>query len=397
MDMPDRIARRELLKTAGLAAAGAAFWPGGLLRGLAADEAKSPPGNAKETLDALLEKYRRHQLSGRHAGGPGAGPHIPMVLVALYRMGGTAEQMHRYVATYTLHPEAEKPTDASGKEKITPENWRNQLEGFPANPLQASLYPPRYVDFFDKWTQEASVETVLKESVSTLLKGPAAMLYHPLLRLGYAIDYGDRKEIVHALADMPGTGRSPDYDAAAAPVEPDVLLAEILKNGPKRGPSTTGRIEDDKDFTRLLKPVRFPDSDPLGKISEIILETFAETQGFGELHWVTSCQALRLILPYASDPRDLVSRYWHTICARYLVDSLSLPRFGKDSVKGSGNLGWKEVLSQAAVPAIDTVNGGEVTTTVYEHRIKLVYTCWLESQHYKRDRYLALVARGWGT
>jgi len=29
----------------------------------------------------------------------------------------------------------------------------------------------------------------------------------------------------------------------------------------------------------------------------------------------------------------------------------------------------------------------------YEHTIKLAYSCWQESKHFKRDRYLALASR----
>ncbi len=390
MRMTESIARREFLKRAGLVTAGAAFFPGRFLQKLAAGEAQAPepaPVDAKETLDALLDTYRKHTLSGLRAGGSGGGNHIPMVLIALYRMGGSAEQMRRYVRLFNLQPEAAKPIDASWKDKITLENWQRHLG-------RGDFHG--FIDFFERWVQATSLETVLKESVPFLIRRSNAGAYHPLLRLGYAIDYGDREEIVHSLAGWAGGSPSPDFDIQAPPVAPDALLSEITQKMSdfRLGPS--GGIEDSakqvyaqKAFYESLKPVRVPDTNPMERISEIIMEAFTQTKDFTLLHAVTSCQAVRLMVPYLRFPQESLSWYWHSVCANYLVVSKEHPRFGKDSVTG-GSPGWKELLLQAAASDVSNVS-------VYEHRVKLVYSCWLDSQHYKRDRYLALAARGWSS
>lgn len=378
MDIPDLIARRELLKTAGLAAAGATFFPVGLLRGLAADEAKPSSGSTKETLDTLLKKNREQN---------GGGNHTPMALIALYRMGGTPQQMRRYVANFQYTPKPKSGGNPKGN-SITAENWRNHLGG------RYDVFS-RYLAFFCDRAQQASVETVLKETVPTLLKGPAAMAYHSLIRLGYAIDYGDREEILFSLAEwamdhMP----NPEFDAAAPSVEPDALFSEIIKNSTaiqiKPVGSIMGRMTQvyaSRDFRGLLKPIRIPGANPLARISELILEIFTKTHDFTLLHALTSCHAVRLVLPYVADPfrGECLTAYWHSVCASYLTVSRIRPEIGKDSVAGV-NPGWDEILSKAAA-----IERAELRDT--EHAIKLAYSCWSESRHYKRDGYLALASR----
>ena len=87
----------------------------------------------------------------------------------------------------------------------------------------------QYVDFFDKWMKETSVETVLKESLPILTKGVSSVAYHALLRLGYALDYGSRKEAAFSLAYWAAHFYSgPDFDVNETPVEPDKFLADLV-------------------------------------------------------------------------------------------------------------------------------------------------------------------------
>jgi hypothetical protein len=382
----DPIDRREFLKSTGGAAA-LGLWPAGWLQNLAAQDGKTPAAGAKETVDLLLEKYRKHQRTGLHAGGSGGGNHIPMTLVAAYRMGAGPERLNAYAGKFKLSPEA-KPIDVSGKEKLTRENWRDRLgrAGF-----------VQYVDLFEKWTKEASAEAVLKEVAPVLANGMAAAFSHDLLRLGHAIDYGSREEIAYSLAGWAMSYRpSPDFDDKGSPVEPDELLSNIVKrtsdlriklDGGNWGPIAfrLDQVYGSKEFSGSLKPVRFPESEPLAKISELIMEAFTKTHDFTLLHAFTTCQASRLILPLVGDPRKFVSTFWHSACATYVTVVKARGEMEKDSVT-EGKREWKDVFAGAR----DSEPGWVGT---YEHIVKLAYSCWLESNHYKRERYLALAAR----
>ena len=336
--------------------------------------------DAKKILDALLEKNRRHDLA---ADGPGKNNHVPMTLIALYRMGADPRLMRRYAESLKLDGAPE--TAAAPMNPVTPENWQGRLG-------EPGLFP-EYARFFENRIKQASAEMAIKESLPALMKGSAGSAFHPLIRLGYALDYGSREEIAFSLAYWAANYQpSPDFDAGAAPVEPDALLSEIVKNTStlkiKPVNSIVGRMDQvyrATDFRSSLKPVRTPDSNPLERISELLMETFTQTQDFTLLHAVTSCQAMRLVLPYAGDPQNTLSRYWHSVCAAYLTVLKTEKAIGKDSA-ADGGPGWEEILPKAAAADMSSIGA-------YDHVVKLVYSCWLESRHYKRDLYRALAIR----
>ncbi len=310
-----------------------------------------------------------------------------MTLVALYRMGGTPEQMYRYVGHFRLRPDA-KPVDVSGKERLTTEDWRAHLgrAGF-----------AQFVELFESWVERASLDTVLREVVPVLATGLGGAFNHSLLRLGYAIDYDSRVEAIHSLADWAaGFQPSPEYDACRPAAEPDALLSEIVRStaelrveprGGTSGPIAfrLGQVYSSRDFLGSLRPVRIPDSDPLGKISELLMEEFTTTHDFTLLHSVTTCQAMRLVLPYVGDPRRCLSVFWHSACAAHVTVLKARPVVGRDSVTGDGS-DWKEIFARASA-----ADPGSVSA--YEHTIKLTYSCWLEAQKYQRERYRALADR----
>jgi hypothetical protein len=360
--------RREFLKTAAVAGVGA-------LSGVATDAQEGGVFSAKKTLDALLIKNREHEQFSA----PGKNNHVPMALIGLYRLGGSPRQMQRYADGFDLSP-GSAPSDGARKEAITGETWRNQLGrgGFPS-----------YVAFFDGWTRQTSIEAVLKEAAPVLMKGASCVAYHALLRLGYALDYGSREEVASSLAYWAaGFYRGPEFDAKAEAVKADALLADLVKTAATVNIRQTGNIDSriravygSKEFSTLWRPVRLPESKPLEKISGLILETFAQSQHFTLLHALTSCQALRLLLPYLGDPRESLIAYWHSVCAAVLTLQGGKFEFGKDTAPDGGPE-WPEIFTQAAA-----------SEKALEHTVKLAYSCWLESRHTRNEKYRALAAR----
>jgi Questin oxidase-like len=263
------------------------------------------------------------------------------------------------------------------------ENWRDHLG-------RAEF--SRYIEFFDGWTKQDAVEAVLKDCVSVLMKGVSTVAYHALLRLAYAIDYGNREEVAFSLAYWasafyPG----PTFDDKSTRVEPDAFFADIIASASRLQIEPTNSIDGrivqvyrSKEVAKLWKPIRIPDSNALEKMSALILETFVQSQHFTLLHALTSCQALRFVLPYLSDPKNSLSHYWHSVCAAYITVHRCRFEVGKDTAP-SGDLRWQEVFARASA--------SDPAQPSFEHTIKLTYTCWLEFQHYKREQYLALASR----
>ena len=253
--------------------------------------------NVQETLQALLSKNRNHEKATQ----PGINNHVPMVLIALYRLGASSAQMNRYVEKFDLS-EATPPPVTARENLITRDNWKNRLG-------QGAF--SAYVDFFDEWISQTSMDAVLHEAVPVLMTGVCTAAYHALLRLAYALDYGSREEVVFALAYWavefyPG----PDFDAARSQMEPETLFDEIIKGASNLQiepvHSIDGRLHQVYQFREIAhcwKPVRISGSDPLEKMSALILHIFAESQHFTLLHALTSCQALRLRTSLLEGPR----------------------------------------------------------------------------------------------
>ena len=388
-DSPNHPTRRGFLRDAGIVSALAVSSSRGILERFVIDPQDSRPGDAKETLDALLKKHRnRVLLADGRIGGTLA--HVPLALMALYRIGASPAQMQRFFGDDA--GTSRRPSfDLKDDDPLTAESWKGRLrKGVPFS---------RWCAFFDGWMERTSVESVLKEALPTLLDGGVSAFDHTLIHMSYSIDYGGREEIAHALADWANArGADQQIDLAPDAVEPDALLAEIIKStsdlklSPRGGNSGSivwrlDQVYRCKEFSKKLKPVRIPDADPLRRFSEIILDLFCETHEFTLLHALTTCQALRTLLPHVRDPKTTLSAYWHSVCASY-VTVRRMPQFeaAKQTVP-TGRADWKEIIPRAA----------EMDRTIHEsqyvHRVKLVYSCRQEFNHYKLDLYRAVSAR----
>jgi hypothetical protein len=365
------ITRRGFLATAGLAATAAACRPLG--------DREAPPMAANEALDALLARNRT--LDAAH--GPGVNNHVPMVLIALHRMGADPARMSRYFAPFE-NDSRSRPLDPSKAGDITDENWRAHLGRFE--------FFPRFVAYLERRARQTSIDAVLDEFCPVLVKGAIGHAFHPLLRLGYAIDYGSAEEIVSSLAYGAATwSPSPDFDLERDPVEPDALFSDLVKGASGLRidsgniQARAQRVFASSSFADGLRLVRFDGARPLERMSALIQELFTQTQHFTLLHAVTACQAMRLVLPHLREPRRSVSEFWHSACAAYLTVARSSFETGKDSAPAD-RAEWRGILSEA-------VGGARASVSEEEHVIKLAYTCWVESKAYGRDGYRALAAR----
>jgi hypothetical protein len=302
-----------------------------------------------------------------------------MVLIALYTLGGSSDQMRRYAARFEVDGRTEF-TNRRDSQVIRHENWR-ELLGVGAF--------SNFIEFFEDWTGRTSIDVVLKESLPILMTGISSVAYHALLRLSYALDYGDVEEVMFSLAYWASTFYPcPEIDDKTTSVEPDIFLADIVKNAAtlqiRQTNSIDGRIRQVYNCTEIdqrWKPIRSPDVNPLEKVSALILETFAQTQHFTLLHALTSCQALRYLLPFLIEPKPSVSHYWHSVCAAYITVCRSSFSVGANVITKT-EAEWKDIFARAVACEKDL-----------EHTIKLAYACFLEFQHYGRDEYIDLAFR----
>jgi hypothetical protein len=332
-----------------------------------------------ETVKALLRKNRNHEKSNQ----PGVNNHVPMVLIALYRLGASAEVMSRYAETFDLTELPSRPLSTSTN-LITRGNWQTLLgKGSFSN----------WLDFFAEWMKQTTADAVLHEAVPVLMSGVCTAAYHALLRLGYALDYASKDEMIFALAYWavdfyPG----PEFDGNGPDIEPEEFLQEIVNAAShlqiEPVNSIDGRLQQvyqAAEFAHRWKPIRMSNSAPLEKkmekMSGLILQVFSKSQHFTLLHALTSCQAMRTVLPYLKESEKSLSAYWHSVCAAYVTVHRSKFEIGKDSVP-SCQMQWEEIFSAATA-----------SKESMEHIVKLCYACWLESRNYHRPEYLALACR----
>ena len=103
-----------------------------------------------------------------------------------------------------------------------------------------------------------------------------------------------------------------------------------------------------------------------------LIRAYAASGDFTLLHGVTGTHALRLLAPYAADPRRAIAHLWQAVVAAYL--GAGSPAVDGWGVEGSDALAWDEIRERAA--GCDD-----------EHDVKLAYSCWREGAHYRDDLY----------
>ena len=329
------------------------------------------------SLSALQELLNRHRTGELVVYNVKAN-HAPMVLIALYRLGAHPVQLRQYYAgveTATPAPEA-SPIQA---EQIDRDTWTKYLGTFSA--WRA------YRQFFQAEIDKHGVQEVLASYVSPLMKGVAAHAFHPLLRVGYGIDLNDKDEIAFGLAYWAAAYLpAPEIPETKSRVEPVRLLnvlenSELLRGVKPQGQSITRRIGqffEHDEFRRLLQPISLVADRPLDAIAKAIAEAFSRHHHFTMLHGVTSCHAMRMVLPYCEDQEEALSMYWFSVCAAYLsVINMSV---GPHHPMPDREADWPRIQRDAIATGI-------------EHTIKLAYSCLKESEEYHHANYAGFALR----
>lgn len=325
-------------------------------------------------LHELLNRHRTGELANYNV----KANHAPMVLIALYRLGADPAQLRQYYAKIEIgRPVSE--TSLLQAPRIDRGTWTKYLGTFSAWSA--------YRQFFQAEIDKHGVQEVLAFYVSPLMKGVAGHAFHPLLRVGYGIDLNDKDEIAFGLAYWASAYlAAPETPSTKSRVEPTRMLtvlanSELLRSVKPHGQSVARRIGQfyaHDEFRRLLQPIKLDSDRPLDAIAQAIAEAFSGHHHFTMLHGVTSCHAMRMVLPYCEDQEDALSMYWFSICAAYLsVINVSI---GPHHPLPDREADWPRIQSDA----IATGN---------EHTIKLAYTCLKESEEYHNANYPGFALR----
>jgi questin oxidase-like protein len=307
--------------------------------------------------------------------------HLPMVLVALQRLGGSPERLAEFFAFYreTNHlVPAPPPVAAIGRA-----NWTIALGD--------RKRETDYRSFMRSEVTRLGPRAAIAAYLPTLLSGIAASATHGLMRLAYGVLRDDAEEIGAALGYWAATYIELGKPTGAVPVTVDPV--EVLVR--MRPVEAYRHIEPELDLLWhfMREMAKQPEFRPLVDWLAIGPDTFertraaslalyAGTMDFCALHALTGCHWLRLIAPVNPTP-DLALRYfWQSIAALY-------PKIGFPDLPSAEMLDdWR----RAAAPDWPEIEAAAARSND-EHDLSLVFSAREEWKVYGDRLYQVVAAR----
>ncbi|MFZ0205384.1 MAG: questin oxidase family protein [Roseiarcus sp.] len=307
--------------------------------------------------------------------------HLPMVLVAMHRLGGSDERLNAFFATYR---DANRlPAPPARVAPIARESWDAAL-GDRARERD-------YIDFFHSEVARIGARAAVASYLPRLLPGLAASATHGLMRLAYGALREDSAEIAIALGYWAATYLELGVAGGNAPVTDDP--AEVLLR--MRPVESFRGVETDLDllwhFMRAMaaKPEFRPIVDSLAigpgtaaRMREASLALYAGTMDFCALHAVTGCHWLRMLRPATPAPEMALRYFWQSIAALY-------PKIGFPELPDSEAVeGWRRL----PCPAWPEIEAAAVRSDD-EHDLSLVFSAREEFGTFGDRLYQIVAAR----
>ncbi len=248
--------------------------------------------------------------------------HLPMVLVALHRMGASDERLEDYCDIYREQNGLVPVPEPLGA--VTSENWREFLG---QREREAD-----YRTFFAGEVARLGATPAALRYLPELMPGMAASATHAFMRMAYATMTDSDEETGVALAYWAATHLSlgPSRGAAPSTDDPAEVLAFMY------GPAAFRHVEPERDllwhFMRAIaeKPEFMAVVDRLAigpethdRIARCSLALYAGTLDFCALHAVTGTHWLRLMAPRTPDRATPLRYFWQAIAA--LVPKIGFP------------------------------------------------------------------------
>lgn len=248
--------------------------------------------------------------------------HLPMILVAMHRMGASDERLESFCEIYRRQNGLVPVPEPVGE--VTMQNWRDFLgqrerEG-------------DYRAFFAGEVAHHGADAAARHYLPLLFDGFAASALHAFMRMAYATWTDNDEETSIALAYWAATYLSLGRSRAAAPATDDP--AAVL--GVMYGPQSFRHIETERDLLwhnmravaakpefRQVVDMLAIGPDTLGRFAGVSLALFAGTQDFSALHAVTGTHWLRMMAPRSPDPAVPMRYFWQAIAS--LVPKIGFP------------------------------------------------------------------------
>ena len=224
--------------------------------------------------------------------------------------------------------------------------------------------------FFDAEVSTEGWQGTVARYLPMLISGWVKNAFHPIIRLGYGIEFEAPSEIAAGLAYLTITGDDPRMAAIAnRPLTDSSGRSYLASLRAARDPAYS-RGPFNARYNRIIEtanvlPAMEGTHGVLNEISRACLEVFHTTHDFFALHLVTASHAFRICAPWAGRNPNLL--YSVGIGAAYLA--IGAPAFDP-------------VARATADLPIDALS-----TATDEHDIKLAYSCLAQSRTFADPTY----------
>lgn len=371
------IARRGWLVRALAGAAFASFAGGagaepGAPGPRAAPGRPAPPAKKPDELASLLQ--RNHER--RPDFNDGVSNHLSMAIYSLSALGADAAQLERFVQAYWARLE---PLPVEPGPVVDARTWKTRLGQRDAI--------NGYRTLFSQAIARDGRDATLRKYLPDLLPGIGCDAFHPLIRTGYGVRFGDDREVADGLAYWAiafaplgplgpvGTEREPRALLESVHATP-ALAGRVLQ-----GRRITGRLKGAAELPgfRAKLDALAPDDTTLAAIAAATVRVYADGGDFTALHAVTGTHAYRLLQPFITPPELGLRYFWQAVLAAYV--SIGAPRIVDPPASDVPS--WEESL-------------GLARASLDEHHIKLVDIAHEQGAFYADPLYRRAAARRLG-
>ncbi len=329
----------------------------------------------QDEVFALLEKASLYLPTYQN----GMSNHLPMVLIALSRIGAKVSDIKKFYAQY-IDKLILIPDNGDNIAAITHDNWRIYLG--------SNEYYKAYSSYFSEECQQLGHTVFLNQYIGLLANGIGSGAFHALIRLGYALDlYNDNEtlgmsEIVASISYWAShylnIGNISDVIRYSGPEQAFNHLYEQCKESVIKA-SHDGLIYQRMQSAAAQYPqlaelvTRFVmTSNTLTELNALALKSHIQCNTFETLHLITASHALQLVMQQLSEgEKEIVANaFAYHFASVYLAIGLpQLAELNSDEYQQYEQLDWQPLYQQA----IESGN---------DHTIKLLYSC---NQHYQRE------------
>ena len=296
--------------------------------------------------------------------------HLPMVLIALSKLGASNEKLIQIFQQNLDELEIVPIVTRKLKNEDIPKNLGNTNEF--AN----------FLGYFQSEIHDNDVEQVLKKTVPILISGLSASAFHAMIRLAYAIEINHSDEVAIALAFWCAEYQAFDISQERTSKSLPNILRSVVDIGVNHTFSPGIIVDRMKEIGSLLKAKQStiqPEKIILDEVRKFALTVFYAKEEFTLLHTVTGCHAFSKILPFVNDKELAIRELWQAIVVAYLSTGLSF----KQKAFEYNNINKREFedLIKLSLSSEDS------------HKTKLFYTCLSEYRTYGEQEYYDVAKR----